>query len=266
MTDYLHVAEQTAREAGALLREGYTQAKHIAFKGSVDLVTEYDHRSERLILSRLRAAFPEHAIRAEESGRSGRPADYEWLVDPVDGTTNFAHGFPVFAVSIALVRRGVPVAGAVYDPTRDEMFLAEAGQGAALNGAPLHVSAETRLDRALLTTGFPYEVRTNPDNNFAQFMQFYRRAQAVRRPGSAALDGAYVACGRVDGYWELSVKPWDVAAAALLVREAGGCVTTAAGDEDFLEEPAILMSNGHLHAPMLRVLREGDAAPLPDSA
>lgn len=264
MTDYLHFAEQTAREAGALLREGYTRAKRIDFKGSVDLVTEYDHRSEQLILGRIRAAFPQHAIRAEESGRSGQAADYEWLVDPVDGTTNFAHGFPIFAVSIALARRGTPVAGAVYDPTRDEMFLAEAGQGAALNGARLQVTAETRLDRALLTTGFPYDVRTSADNNFAQFMQFYKRAQAVRRPGSAALDGAYVACGRVDGYWEFKMKPWDLAAAALLVREAGGRVTTAEGDEDFLGKPSVVMSNGHLHDQMLRVLREGDAAPLPE--
>jgi myo-inositol-1(or 4)-monophosphatase len=265
MPNHLAFAEQTAREAGALLRQGYTQAKHIDFKGVVDLVTEYDHRSEQLIIGRLRAAFPDHAIRAEESGRSGQAAEYEWLVDPVDGTTNFAHGFPIFAVSIALTRRGVLLAGAVYDPTRDEMFLAEAGQGATLNGARLRVSAETRLDRALLATGFPYDVRTSAENNFAQFIQFCQRAQAVRRPGSAALDGAYVACGRADGYWEFKMKPWDLAAAALLVREAGGRVTTAEGDEDFLGRPSVVMSNGHLHGQMLQVLREGDAAPRPES-
>ncbi|MBP7690688.1 MAG: inositol monophosphatase [Anaerolineales bacterium] len=263
MTDLLTFIEQTARAAGDLLREGYGRAQHIEYKGAVDLVTEYDHLSETLILGRLRAAYPEHAIRAEESGRLGASAEFEWWVDPVDGTTNFAHGFPIFAVSIALARRGQVIAGAVYDPTRDEMFLAEAGQGAALNGTRLRVSAETRLDRALLTTGFPYDVRTNPENNFAQFMQFYKRAQAVRRPGAAALDCAYVAAGRVDGYWELGTKPWDIAAGALLVREAGGRVTTTSGSEVMWDQPTVLMTNGHLHAAMLRVLREGDAAPLP---
>lgn len=264
MPDYLTIAEHAAREAGALLREGYTQSKRIDFKGAVDLVTEYDHRAEALILGRLRGAFPEHAFRAEETGRSGNSTEFEWLVDPLDGTTNFAHGFPIFAVSIALLVRGQLTVGVVYDPPRDELFLAEAGQGATLNGARLHVSAEARLDRALLATGFPYDVRTNPDNNLAQFRQFQLRAQAVRRPGAAALDGAYVAAGRLDGYWELATKPWDVAAGALLVREAGGRVTTANGAEVIDHQPTVLMSNSRLHTAMLQVLREGDAAPLPE--
>jgi myo-inositol-1(or 4)-monophosphatase len=266
MTDYLQFAESVAREAGALLSEGHRRADVRAeFKGAVDLVTEYDRRSEALILDRLRAAYPGHAIRAEESGRSGQAEAHEWLVDPLDGTTNFAHGFPIFAVSLALTRRGQLVAGVVYDPLRDELFAAEAGQGARLNGQPIRVSAEAELGRALLTTGFPYDVRTSDLNNFAEFVNFYKRSQGVRRPGSAALDGAYVACGRLDGYWEFKMKPWDLAAAALLVREAGGRVTTAEGDEDFLGRPSVVMSNGRLHAQMLTVLRDGDRAPLPTS-
>lgn len=260
MTDFLHTAIEIAREAGALLRDGYRRADARAeYKGAVDLVTEYDRRSEALILGRLRAEFPDHAIRAEESGRSGRAAEYEWLVDPLDGTTNFAHGFPIFAVSIALTRRAELVAGVIYDPLRDELFAAEAGAGARLNDAPIRVSAEAALDRALLTTGFPYDVRTSDVNNFSQFNAFYRAAQAVRRPGSAALDGAYVACGRVDGYWEFKMKPWDIAAAALMVREAGGRVTTADGDENFLGASSVVMSNGLIHAPMLAVLAQSAA-------
>ena len=270
MADYLKTAEHLAREAGSLLREGHGQglasdAGPIAYehKGAVDLVTEYDRRSEKLILEGLRRAFPDHAFNSEEYGHSAHRADYEWLVDPLDGTTNFAHAFPVFAVSLALVRRGQPLVGVIYDPVHDELFAAEAGQGATLNGRPLHVSAQTDLGQALLATGFPYDVRTNPRNNFDQFRQFYLRTQAVRRAGSAALDCAYVAAGRLDGYWELSIKPWDVGAGGLLVREAGGRATTPEADENYLACPTIVVSNGHIHAQMLRVLREGDAAPRP---
>ncbi len=264
MTDYVHVAEQIAREAGALLREGHRRADgRVHYKGAVDLVTEYDQRSETLILGRLRAAFPSHAIRAEESGLSGDAGEYEWLVDPLDGTTNFAHGFPLFAVSLALVRRRQLVAGVIYDPLRDELFAAEVGQGATLNGERLRVSTETELGRSLLATGFPYDVRTSPIDNLAEFARFYKRAQAVRRAGSAALDVAYVACGRLDGYWEFKMKPWDIGAAALMVREAGGRATTGEGDEDFLGRPSSVISNGLIHAQMLAVLREGDRAPLP---
>ncbi len=263
MPDFLNVAEQLAREAGALLREGYANAGVIEHKGVLDLVTEFDRRSEALILSGLRQAFPDHGVYAEESGRSAHTSDYEWLVDPLDGTTNFAHAFPVFAVSIALTRRGQLRVGVVYDPLRDELFCARAGQGATLNGRPLQVSPQAELGQALLATGFAYDVRTNPHNNFAEFQQFHLRAQAVRRAGAAALDCAYVAAGRLDGYWEFRIKPWDVGAGALLVQEAGGRATTTAGAEAFLGEPSILVSNGRLHDQMLRVLREGDAAPLP---
>jgi myo-inositol-1(or 4)-monophosphatase len=270
MPDFLKTAEQLARAAGAILREGWAYSEahdHTAItyehKGVVDLVTEYDRRSEKLILDGLRQAFPDHAFNAEEQGRSAQRADYEWLVDPLDGTTNFAHAFPVFAVSIGLVQRGQPLAGVVYDPLRDELFAAEAGQGATLNGRRLRVSAVTDLGRSLLATGFAYDVRTNPNNNFDQFRQFHLRAQAVRRAGAAALDCAYVAAGRLDGYWDRGIKPWDVGAGGLLVREAGGRVTTPEGDENYLGAPVVVTSNGQLHEQMLRVLREGDAAPLP---
>jgi myo-inositol-1(or 4)-monophosphatase len=270
MPDYLKIAEQLAREAGALLREGYargvaTDSHAIAYehKGEVDLVTEYDRRCEKVILDGLRGAFPNHAFYAEEAGRSSHRADYEWLVDPLDGTTNFAHAFPFFAVSLALVRHGRSLVGVIYEPLRDELFAAEAGQGAALNGRRLHVSSQADLGHAFLATGFAYDVRTNPRNNFDQFRQFSLRAQGVRRAGSAALDCAYVAAGRLDGYWELGIKPWDVGAGGLLVQEAGGRATTPEADENFLGSPTIVVSNGLIHAQMLRVLREGDAAPRP---
>jgi len=270
MPDDLKIAEKLAREAGALLREGYAHglaqdASAIAFehKGVVDLVTEYDRRSEKLILDGLRGAFPGHAFNSEEYGPSAHRDDYEWLVDPLDGTINFSHAFPHFVVSLALAWHGQPLVGVVYDPLRDELFAAEAGQGATLNSRPLRVSTQADLGQALLATNFPYDVRTNPRNNFDQFRQFHLRSQSVRQTGSAALDCAYVAAGRLDGYWELRIKPWDVAAGALLAVEAGGRATRPDGDDNFLGSPAIVVSNGLIHAQMLRVFRDGDAAPLP---
>jgi myo-inositol-1(or 4)-monophosphatase len=271
MSEWITIAERLVREAGAILLEGWGSAKAVEHKGAIDLVTEFDRRSEAHIVSGLRRAFPEHAIRAEEGSGSTAAGEYEWLVDPLDGTTNFAHGFPIFAVSLALQKKtpgflekpGVLLVGVIYDPLRDEMFAAEAGRGAALNGSPLRVSAQTELGKSLLATGFPYDVRTNPHNNFAQFIQFQLRAQAVRRAGAAALDCAWVAAGRLDGYWEFRVNAWDIGAGALIVREAGGRVTTAGGDENFLGRDSILASNGHIHEQMLRVLREGESAPLP---
>ena len=271
MTEFLSVMEPLAREAGSILRAGYGRGLTgaadrpiaVEYKGVIDLVTEYDRRSEALIVGGLRQAFPTHAIYAEESGRSAAQAEYEWLVDPLDGTTNFAHAFPFFAVSIAVAQRGRLLAGVVYDPLRDELFSALAGQGATLNGTPLQVSAQADLGRAFLATGFAYDVRTNPRNNFAEFRQFLVRALAVRRAGAAALDCAYVAAGRLDGYWEFRIKPWDIGAGALIVLEAGGRVTTAEGGDDYLAVPDIVVSNGHIHEQMLRVLREGDEAPRP---
>ncbi len=255
MSTFLTTAAALAREAGALLRSGYGQALEITHKGTIDLVTQYDKGSEAILLGGLRAAFPTHTFNAEESGHTAGD-DYAWFIDPLDGTTNFAHGFPVFAVSLALAHHGRLIAGVVYDPLRDELFTAEAGQGAWCNGLALGVSAVTALDQALLCTGFPYDVRTNPQNNLAEFAYLQLHSQGVRRPGSAALDLAWLAAGKVDGYWEYRMNAWDVGAGALLVREAGGQVTTFAGDDDFLHRPTIAATNGHLHAPLLAALAE----------
>jgi myo-inositol-1(or 4)-monophosphatase len=261
VSDILKIVEVIARQAGAVLLEGYGKAHHVQQKGVIDLVTEFDRRSEDLILSFIQQKFPDHAILAEESGYHKSSSEYQWVIDPLDGTTNFAHGIPVFSVTIALLRNNSPILGVAYDPLRDEMFSAEAGQGATLNNKPIHVSSEPDLGKAVMSTGFPYDLRTNPRNNFSQFVQFQSRTQAVRHLGSAALDCAWTAMGRLDGYWEFGVKPWDVGAGGLIVREAGGCVTSVDGDEDFLSGDTILVSNNLLHEEMLRVLSEGSEAP-----
>ncbi len=261
----LQTAVSIAREAGALLRQGLGEVDQINYKGEVDLVTEYDERAETLIVDALQRAFPEHAIHTEERGAVANNADaesgYRWLIDPLDGTTNFAHGFPVFAVSLALLKRDPdgngrdhPVVGVVYDPTRDECFTATRGDGAALNGRALHVSPTPALDTALLATGFPYDRRTRPDNNVRNMGRFIRRCQGIRRAGAAALDLAYVACGRLDGYWELRLHPWDVAAGVLLVQEAGGQISDLNGGMDYLSGAHIVASNRSIHDEMLAVL------------
>ena len=263
MSDILRIAEAMARQAGAILMEGYGNVRHIQQKGVIDLVTEFDKRSEEIIISSIQQKFPDHAILAEESGHYKTISEYQWVIDPLDGTTNFAHGIPVFSVSIGLLKNNSPVVGVAYDPLRNEMFSAELGAGATLNKHPIHVSSETDLGQAVFSTGFPYDVHTNPRNNFAQFAQFQQRAQAVRHLGSAALDCAWTAMGRLDGYWEFGIKPWDIGAGALIVREAGGRVTSVDRNEDFLSNDSIIVSNSLLHEQMLRVLSESSAAPLP---
>jgi myo-inositol-1(or 4)-monophosphatase len=263
MSDLLQLVEGIIRQAGTVLMEGYGNVRHIQQKGVIDLVTEFDKRSEEVIISSIQQQFPDHAILAEESGHNHTISEYQWLIDPLDGTTNFAHGIPVFSVSIALWKNNLPVVGVAYDPFRNEMFSAEWGHGATLNTYPIHVSSQAELGQAIISTGFPYDLRTNPRNNLAQFVQFQLRTQAVRHLGSAALDCAWTAMGRLDGYWEFGVKPWDVGAGALIVREAGGRVTSTDGDENFLSNESILVSNSLLHGQMLRVLREGSKAPLP---
>ncbi|MBI3760886.1 MAG: inositol monophosphatase [Chloroflexi bacterium] len=252
-----------ARGAAAILREGYGRVEQVEYKGAVNLVTEWDRKSEAFIVESLRGAFPEYGIHAEEGGAEDHDSEYEWLIDPLDGTTNFAHAFPIFAVAIALMHRGKPILGVVVDPLREEYFTATAGGGAALNGRPIHVSPTKSLGVSLLTTGFPYDVRTHPQNNVAEFANFCVRAQAVRRAGSAALDLCWTASGRADGFWEFRLKPWDVAAGALIVLEAGGRVTDAQGGERYLTGQSIVASNGLIHDEMLRVLTEGAEAPLP---
>lgn len=255
----LDTAIKIARRAGDLLREGWGQAQTIGYKGEIDLVTERDRASEALIIAALRQAFPDHRIYAEEEGKAaGHTASgYTWLVDPLDGTTNYAHGFPVFAVSLALAYQGRAEVGVIYDPLRDECFSARRGGGAALNGSPIRVSTTTSLRRSLLATGFPYDVWTSPENNLDHFSAFVLHAQGVRRPGAAAIDLAYVACGRLDGFWELKLHPWDVAAGALIVQEAGGRVTDFRGGPHFTSGREIVASNGLIHNEMLAVLALG---------
>lgn len=224
----LAVAESGARLAGAILRERFHAHRTIEFKGGIDLVTDADKASERALLDHLRSYFPSHAVLAEESGASAG-ADVRWIVDPLDGTTNYAHQVPHFCVSIAAQATDGLAAAAIYDPIRDELFSAARGSGATLNGKPMRVSPVTTLDRAVLCTGFPYDVREKPDAPVGLFNRIIRRAQAVRRMGSAALDLAYVASGRFDGFFEFGLKPWDTGAGALLVREAGGTIAQVDG-------------------------------------
>ena len=251
------VAVDAARAAGRLLRDELSGARRIAYKGTpTNLVTEMDQRAETLILERLRRAFPDDAILAEEHGADGGRSDRRWLVDPLDGTTNYAHGLPIFGVSIALESARRLVLGVVYDPTRDEMFVAERGGGATLNDAPIGVSTAASLDTSLLVTGFPYNIRETPDTNLTEYAAFSLRARAVRRLGSAVLDLAYVACGRFDGFWELRLGAWDVAAGAVLVEEAGGRITGVDGGTLDVDAPTLLATNGRIHEEMLRTLGE----------
>jgi myo-inositol-1(or 4)-monophosphatase len=254
------LAIEAARAAGELLRSELAGARRIAFKGApTNLVTEMDARAEALILGRLRAAFPDDAILSEEmggaSGRSGR----RWIVDPLDGTTNYAHGLPLFGVSIALEVGGQIMVGVVFDPVHDELYAAVRGEGAFVNDRKLVVSQAATLDESLLATGFPYNIRETDDNNLREYAAFSVRAQGVRRLGSAVLYLAWVAAGRFDGYWELRTGPWDVAAGGLLVEEAGGRITGVGGAPLDLDRPSVLATNGLIHDAMLKVLAEARA-------
>jgi myo-inositol-1(or 4)-monophosphatase len=261
MRGFLSIATEVAQAAGKLLRDEIGQARQISYKGAINLVTEMDRRAERLIVERLREAFPDHGILAEEGGARPGTAPYRWIIDPLDGTTNFAHGFPVFAVGIALEAGREIVLAVAYDPNLGELFVAERGRGAFLNGDRIRVSETARLDQSLLATGFPYTIREGGVTNLPEFSTLSLRAQAVRRLGSAILDGAYVATGRLDGYWELTLGPWDMAPTALLVTEAGGVVTTVRGDSFRLEGPGILASNGKIHAALREALRAATEPP-----
>jgi myo-inositol-1(or 4)-monophosphatase len=254
---FLGVARQAALEAGRMLRSAMDGRREISYKGVVDLVTNFDRQAQDLIFGRLAAAFPGHGFLAEEGLSRGEKEEFRWVFDPLDGTTNFAHRFPVFTVSIALEHEGRLILGVVYDPTREEMFQAVEGEGAELNGRKIGVSAVDDLNRSLLATGFPYDLRESAVNNIAHFNNFLLRAQAVRRCGSAAMDLCYVACGRFDGFWELKLKPWDHAAGALVVREAGGCVSDFQGGEFDISSPESLASNGLIHQAMIGVLNLG---------
>jgi len=259
-----------AREAGALLINYFHQGLKIEYKGDADLVTAADRASEALIRERVGKQFPSHDVLGEEQGLNDRGGEYRWYVDPLDGTTNFAHGYPVFGVSMALEHRGESarrVAGVVYDPTRDELFTAELGKGAHLNGKPIHVSRATQLKECLVATGFPSHKRHKNPNIFF-YHQITLRTHGVRRAGSAALDLCNVACGRFDGFWEFNLNPWDTAAGALIVEEAGGKVSRFDGSEFLLDSRETLASNGLVHDALVREFQEIFAGreldPLPD--
>jgi myo-inositol-1(or 4)-monophosphatase len=267
--DILETAISIAREAGALLYDGFTQQKAIDRKSSaIDLVTQFDMASEALIVQRLTAVFPHHNIIGEEGANRLNGSSYTWYIDPLDGTNNFAHGFPVFCVSMALYDAGTPLIGVVYDPTRDECFTAVNGQGAFLTSAEqtiqLQVSTNDQLIDSLVATGFPYDRHTSTVNNVAQMAAFLGAVQGVRRAGSAALDLAYVAAGRLDGYWEFKLNSWDVAAAALFVLEAGGKVTDMLGRPLQLKPRLnLIVSNGRIHQQMKTIL---DSCPIAQGA
>jgi myo-inositol-1(or 4)-monophosphatase len=247
---FLEVAVDAAREAGELLMKEFDRPQQLSYKGEVDIVTEADRKSEASIVGRLRSHFPGHAILGEEGGATGTTAaKYQWLVDPLDGTTNFAHGFPVFAVSIGLLENGEPLVAAVYNPVTREMFTAMRGEGAYRGQKCIHVSTVGTLSKSLLATGFPSHKRTqNP--NIHYYWEFTLRSHGVRRAGSAALDLCSVACGQFEGFWEFGLKPWDTGAGMLLVREAGGTVSDFSGRPYHPGDQELLASNGLVHEEM----------------
>jgi len=253
MANFVEAAAAIAREAGALLMEH----RGIGFelKGEFDLVTAADRASEKLIVSRLQELFPDHGIVAEEGGRAEMKSEYRWFVDPLDGTTNFAHGFPVFNVSLGLAREDQMVAGVVYDPERNELFAAERGAGATLNGKKIHVSKAKLLEDSLVATGFPSR-RRHQNVNVHFYYQLAMLTHGVRRAGAAAIDLAWTACGRLEGFWEFGLNPWDMAAGTLLVEEAGGKVSSMLGEPLDLHGPHLLVDNGLIHDEMLALFQE----------
>jgi myo-inositol-1(or 4)-monophosphatase len=256
-TPTLSEIERLARQAGEILRGGYEQEHQVDYKGAIDLVTEIDHLSEKYLLGEIQKNFPGHQIVSEEAGLLPGRAGDEWFVDPLDGTVNYAHGVPMFSVSIGYAQDGQITLAAVYDPMRDELFTAERGKGSWLNGRALRVSKAADLQRSLLVTGFPYDSWNSPNNNLDNFRKFMKVSQGVRRLGSAAVDLCYVAAGRLDGYWEISLKPWDIAAGSLIAAEAGATVTSLNGDNNFLIPPcSLLAAPKAIHSKMLEILKK----------
>jgi myo-inositol-1(or 4)-monophosphatase len=261
--EFLDAAWHAASVAGEFIRDNWQRPKRVGYKGAIDLVTTVDRESERKIVELLRQRFPSHSILAEEETnlRVGTSA-YRWIIDPLDGTTNFAHGYPHFCVSIALERDDEVILALVYDPLRQECFRAAKNQGATLNGEPIATSATNELDKALLATGFPYDQRDHADFYLSYFQAFMLRSQGIRRNGSAALDRCYVACGRLDGFWELKLKPWDTAAAALIVSEAGGKLSDFSGQPYSIWGSETLASNGSIHNEMIGIMEPLTSGPM----
>ncbi len=255
MSEYLESAIEIAHSAGSLLR--YYFERHVRFelKGDYDLVTEADRASEKLIVERLQARYPSHGVLAEEGSGHESPSEYRWYVDPLDGTTNFAHGYPVWNVTLAVEKGGELIAGVIFDPNRDELFTCEKGSGAFLNGSRIRVSHTAKLDDSLFSTGFPSR-RRHLSVNIHFYHQLAMASHGVRRGGAAALDLAYVACGRLDGFWEFGLSPWDMAAGKLLVAEAGGMVRDMRGAPHQLTSPHIVADNGSIHEEVITLFAE----------
>jgi len=252
--DLKRIALKAVKEGGAILMKYLGKIKSIDYKGEINLVTEADRRSEEVILNIIKDNYPDHRILAEETGESGNSSPFKWIIDPLDGTTNYAHGYPCFCVSLAVEHEEEVIYGAVYDPVKDELFTAEKGKGAFLNGKEIKTSSTKQLDQSLLCTGFPYDVRDDMDSNMINFRTFLMKAQAVRRDGSAALDLCYTAAGRFDGFWEQKLFPWDVAAGGLLVTEAGGKLSNFKGENFSIYDNEIVASNGIIHDQMVEAL------------
>jgi len=253
--EFKTTAIEAAKLAGTILEEHVRKGFRITHKDTVNLVTDADRRSEDAIVGLIAERFPAHQILAEEEGTlGGTDSVYRWIIDPLDGTTNFAHGYPVYCISIGIEYQGTPFLGVVFDPTRQELFVGETGQGAFLNGQRLRASGTASLNQALLVTGFSYDIRETPNNNLDHFVRFALRAQGMRRTGSAALDMCYVAAGRFDGFWELKLHPWDMAAGAVIVQEAGGRLSNFKGDPHSIYGKELVATNGLIHDQILTVL------------
>ncbi len=253
----LETAVRASREAGNILLNGLDRNIDVQFKGEIDLVTEVDNQSQECILKIMNTEFPEHHYIAEEGADLDTlNSEVVWLIDPLDGTTNYAHGYKCFCTSIGLVVKGELRVGVIYDPCADEMYTAIKGKGAFLNGKRIHVSGQDDLNRSLLVTGFPYDIREGKQNNVGLFNHMIMKAQAVRRDGSAALDLAYLAAGRFDGFWELKLHPWDVAAGVLIVEEAGGKITDFSGGSYNIDDFDLLASNTYIHDTMINELKQ----------
>jgi len=263
MNQFKNIAIDAALKAGKIVLKHTGKVKRIGFKSDVNLVTDVDRLSEESIVKTIRSKFPDHGILTEESKEKKSTSDFKWVIDPLDGTTNYAHGLPVYCISIALEKEGEIVLGVVHNPNLDELFVGEKGKGAYLykgrgsskSKLKISVSHEHKLGKSLLATGFPYDIRTSRINNLNHFANFYKKCQAVRRMGAAALDLAYLATGRFDGFWELKLSPWDMAAGSLLITEAGGKVTDFSGGPFNIYLKEILATNGKIHRQMVKVLK-----------
>ena len=250
-----------ARGAGEILRAGFNQKHQVVLKGEIDLVTEVDQLSEDFLLKEIEQRFPDHKIISEEGGGVENHSEHIWYLDPIDGTTNFAHGLPIFSVSVGYAYQGEVELGVVYNPISEELFSAERGKGAWLNGESIQAGNQSELKNSILITGFPYDRFTNPDNNLENFTRFALQVRGLRRLGSAALDLCFVAAGRVDGYWEVRLEPWDLAAGKLIVEQAGGVVTRRDGRDDLLTPPcSVVAANPALHRKMIAVLQQDQTA------